>query len=256
MSAPTILDRPHAGLLDWLRKHDVDHEVHEHPEAFTARQTASAEGVDPATFAKVVLVGTADGRSVMLLVDAIDQVDLHKARHALETTDVRLLTEPEAATLTPGCAIGAAPAVGALFDLPMVADHAVREDSGDQLQRRQPPMQRSRGSRGVGRETGVVYADLAIDDDIRPRGREDDPWATPRLDRCPRGGDRRPSRRRSPSNASSPMCPTTVAPPGTCATTFDPAWWWGSAADRREPQRQSTSCASCDSGDRLPVSTT
>jgi Ala-tRNA(Pro) deacylase len=168
MNASAILDRPHAGLLEWLARHHVDHEVHEHPEAFTARQTASAEGVDPATFAKVVMVRTADGRAVMLVVDAIDQVDLHKARRALDATDVRLLAEPQVAELTPGCAIGAVPAIGALFDLPMVADFAVRDD---------PVISFNAGSHRFSvrvdraaweRATGVAYADLALDDDVRP----------------------------------------------------------------------------------------
>lgn len=168
MNASAILDRPHVGLLDWLAKHDVDHEVHEHPEAFTARQTASAEGVDPATFAKVVLVATEDGRGVMFVVDAIDQVDLHKARVALDAADVRLLSEPEAARLTPGCETGAVPALGALWDLPMVADFAVRDD---------PAISFNAGSHHFSvrvdraaweRASGVVYADLALDDDARP----------------------------------------------------------------------------------------
>ena len=168
MNASAILDRPHAGLLDWLARHDVDHEVHEHPEAFTARGTASAEGVDPATFAKVVMVRTDDERTFMLVVDAIDQVDLHKARHALGASDVRLLTEPDAAAAPPGCAVGAEPAIGALFDLPMVADHAVRDD---------PVISFNAGSHRFSvrvdrvaweRATGVAYADIALDDDVRP----------------------------------------------------------------------------------------
>lgn len=168
MNASAILDRPHAGLLEWLARHEVDHEVHEHPEAFTARGTASAEGIDPATFAKVVMVRTEDGRAVMLIVDAIDQVDLHKARKVLDATDVRLLSEPEVAALTPGCAIGAEPAVGPLFELPMVADFAVRDD---------PVISFNAGSHRFSvrvdrvaweRASGVTYADLALDDDARP----------------------------------------------------------------------------------------
>jgi Ala-tRNA(Pro) deacylase len=168
MSASTVLDRPHAGLLQWLAKHNVEHEVHEHPEAFTARSTASAEGVDPATFAKVVMVRTDDGRNVLLVVDAIDQVDLHKARLVLDASDVRLMSEPDAAGLTPGCETGAVPALGVLFDLPMVADHAVRDD---------PVISFNAGSHRFSvrldrvaweRAAEVAYADLALDDDVRP----------------------------------------------------------------------------------------
>jgi Ala-tRNA(Pro) deacylase len=168
MSAATILEQPHAGLLEWLASHGVEHEVHEHANAFTARQTASAEGVDPATFAKVIAVRTDDGRDALLIVDAIDKVDLHKARLPLDAGDVRLLAEPDAAALTPGCAAGAVPAVGALFGLPMFADHAVRDD---------PAISFNAGSHRFSvrvdrvaweRAAGVVYADLAVDDDVRP----------------------------------------------------------------------------------------
>jgi len=105
---------------------------------------------------------------VMLVVDAIDQVDLRKARAALDAADVRLLAEPEAGRLTPGCEIGAVPAIGALWDLPMVADHAVRDD---------PVISFNAGSHHYSvrvdraaweRASGVAYADLALDDDARP----------------------------------------------------------------------------------------
>lgn len=43
-------------LLDWLVKHGVDHEVHHHRSTMTASETARAEGVDPRTFAKTVIV--------------------------------------------------------------------------------------------------------------------------------------------------------------------------------------------------------
>lgn len=168
MTAATILDRPHAGLLDWLARHGVEHDLHEHPEAFTARQTASVEGVDPATFVKVVVVVTDDGRTVLLLVDAVDQVDLRKAELALEASEVRLLPEPDAAALTPDCAVGTVPAVGQLFDLPMLADHGVRDD---------PAISFNAGSHRFSvrvdraaweKATGVRYADIAVDDDVRP----------------------------------------------------------------------------------------
>ena len=141
---------PHAGLLDWLREHGVDHEVHEHAQAFTAASTARAEGVDARTFAKVVGVVADDGRKALLIVDAPDRLDLHKARQVLRARDVRLLTEPELAALAPGCDAGALPAVGPVFGLPMFADYAVQDDCGDQLQRRDAPPQRARRSRRMG----------------------------------------------------------------------------------------------------------
>ena len=166
MDAPTLA-RPHGGLLHWLQDHDVDYEVHEHPVAYSATRTAVSEGVDPQTFAKVVGVRTADGRDALIVLDAPDRVDLHKARLALDAIDVALLDEEELAAVTPGCEPGAIPAVGRLFQLPMVADYAVRDN------------QEISFHAGTHRHTvrvdrfawehasGVRYADLAADDDDR-----------------------------------------------------------------------------------------
>ena len=128
MNATETLDRPYPPLLEWLKSQDVDFEVHEHDPAFTARATATAEGIDPRTFAKVVGVATHDGPQVLVVLDATDQLDLHKARRALGAGDVQLLTEAELTALTPGCAVGAIPAVGSLFGLATYADYAVRDD--------------------------------------------------------------------------------------------------------------------------------
>jgi Ala-tRNA(Pro) deacylase len=171
MTAETILDRPYEPLLEWLASEDIEYVIHEHGEAFTARATAAAEGVDPRTFAKVLAVEASDGRKALVVLDAIDRLDPHKAREALRVDDVRLLTEHELADLAPGCDVGAMPAVGSLFGLSTYADHAVRED---------PEVSFSAGSHrfsvrvdreGWARASDVVYADLAADVDGEP------PWA-------------------------------------------------------------------------------
>lgn len=168
MSASATLDRPYPGLLDWLASHDVEYEIHEHDLAFTARATATAEGVDPRTFAKVVGVATRDGRNVLIVLDATDQLDLHKAGRALGASNARLLTEAELTALAPGCEVGAIPAVGSLFGLATYADYAVRDD---------PEISFNAGSHRFSarverasweRACEVVYADLAVESDSRP----------------------------------------------------------------------------------------
>jgi Ala-tRNA(Pro) deacylase len=155
-------------LLEWLRSRAIEHDVHEHPETFTARQTALAEGVDPRTFAKVVAVRTDDQQTVLLVLDATDHVDLRKAREALLADDVRLLTEAELAALAPDCEAGAMPAVGALFDLPMVADHAIREDAALSFNAGTHRCAVRVDRRAWERATDVRYVDLAEDADARP----------------------------------------------------------------------------------------
>jgi Ala-tRNA(Pro) deacylase len=165
MDAPTLLDRPNARLLDWLAREKVDYDIHEHPRTSTAPETADAEHVDPRTFAKVVGVRTRDERNVLLVLDATDRLDLDKARRVLDASDVRLLTEAELAQLAPDCEVGAIPAVGQLFGIPMIADHAVRED---------PMISFNAGSHSFSirvdrlrweRACGLAYADLAVDRD-------------------------------------------------------------------------------------------
>jgi Ala-tRNA(Pro) deacylase len=167
-TTPTTSAGPHKGLVDWLVSESIKHEIHEHPLAFTARETARAEGVEPTTFAKVVGVMTGEGSNALIVLDATDHLDLRKARKALDTGHLRLMTEDELAALAPDCEVGALPAVGALYQLPMYADYAVRED---------PEISFNAGSHRYSvrvdrvawdSATGVVYADLAEEVDRRP----------------------------------------------------------------------------------------
>jgi Ala-tRNA(Pro) deacylase len=121
-----------------------------------------AEGVDPRTFAKVIVVALG-GRHVLVVLDATDQLDLHKASRALEVANVRLITEPELAALAPGFEVGAMPAVGALFGLPTYADYAVRDDPEISFNggnhRTSVRVERAAWERAC----SVTYADLAAD---------------------------------------------------------------------------------------------
>ena len=123
---PAVLTGPHRGLLEWLATHLVSYELHEHPVTYTARETARAEHVSPASFAKAVGVVTDDGRMALMVLDANDHLDMLRARHVLGATHVRLMTEDELAAACPGCDVGATPPIGELFGLPTYVDHAIR----------------------------------------------------------------------------------------------------------------------------------
>ncbi len=168
MNTETTLERPYQPLLDWFAAHNVEYEIHEHAAAFTARATATAEGVDPRTFAKVVAVASHDGRTALIVLDATDQLDLRKARLAMGASDVRLLSEAELTALAPGCDVGAIPAVGALYGLTTYADYAVRDDPEISFNagshRFSARVERARWERAC----TVLYADLAVDADAGP----------------------------------------------------------------------------------------
>ena len=163
LANPTLTTTgPHQQLMSWLAERGIEHERHEHAAAFTARETAHAEGVDPRTFAKVVGVRTDDDRNYLLILDATDQVDLVKAGAALFARRVRLLTEAELAALAPDCEPGTIPAVGVLFHVPMVADYAVREDRDISFNAGSHRWSVRVDRFAWERATAVRYADLAI----------------------------------------------------------------------------------------------
>lgn len=168
MNVDVIVDRPYQPLLDWLARHDVEYELHEHDRAFTAHATATAEGVDPHTFAKVVAITARDVGPAIVVIDATDLLDLRKARRVMDAADVSLLTEAELAALAPGCELGAIPAVGSLFGLTTYADYAVRDDEAISFNAGSHRFAVRVERAGWERACGAVYADLAADAGATP----------------------------------------------------------------------------------------
>lgn len=114
-------------LRGWLEAHAIAYQIHEHPLAYTALATAHAEGVDPGTFAKVVGVRTDTGRVALVVLDAVDALDLGKVAD-LVGSPVRLLSERELADACPNWEVGAVPPVASLAGEQVFADEAVREN--------------------------------------------------------------------------------------------------------------------------------
>jgi Ala-tRNA(Pro) deacylase len=167
MDAPAQA-RPYAALMDWLREHGIEHEIHEHAATFTAASTARVEGVSARSFAKVVGVIADDDRKALIVLDAPDHVDLCKVATIMGAREARLMTELELSSLAPGCEPGATPAVGSLFGSPMFVDHAVRED---------PEISFNAGTHRHAvrvdrvaweRATDVQYTNLAVHDERLP----------------------------------------------------------------------------------------
>ena len=161
MTVETLKPGPHPGLIDWLAGRHVEYELHEHPETFTAEATARAEHLDPRCFVKVVGVVAADGRRMLLLVDADDHVDLSKARRALGSGDVRIMTEHEFAALDPDCETGTVPPVPELCGVPVYADYAVRDTPEVAFHAGSHRYSVHVDRRAWERASGVTYADLA-----------------------------------------------------------------------------------------------
>jgi len=96
----------------------------EHPQAYTAREVASAEHLPPREVAKTVVVFGDDGYH-MMVVPATRLVDFHEVRLALGLTHARMATEEELGRLFPDCELGAMPPFGNLYNMPVNLDSAL-----------------------------------------------------------------------------------------------------------------------------------
>lgn len=153
---------PYPAIIDWLQRHGVEYELHEHPRAYTAAEAAHAEGVEPTSFAKVVGVRTSDGRTALAVLDATDQVELGELARELGVAWVALLGEAEFGALAPECEVGTAPPIPELVNVPVYVDEAVRADPKISF-----PAGSHRHSVRVDREAwereaGVGYAKFAV----------------------------------------------------------------------------------------------
>lgn len=114
-------------LRGWLETYEIAYQIHEHPLAYTALATARAEGVDPATFGKVVGVRTEAGRVALVVLDAIDALDLGKVAR-LVGSPVRLMSEHELGEACAGWEVGTVPPVPTLAGEQVFADDGIRAD--------------------------------------------------------------------------------------------------------------------------------
>lgn len=111
-------------VLDQAR---ISYEVYNHPQVFTAQETAATQHMSGREMAKVVILKV-DGSFVMAVVPASRFVNLRKVRLGLGVMDVSLATEDEFDALFPECEIGAMPPFGNLFGLPVYVDPALEKD--------------------------------------------------------------------------------------------------------------------------------
>jgi Ala-tRNA(Pro) deacylase len=77
--------------------------------------------------AKTVIIHSELGYA-MLVIPGHKLVDFQEVRHELGLQQVRMVTEYELGKLFPDCELGAMPAVGSLYDLPVYLDAALAEE--------------------------------------------------------------------------------------------------------------------------------
>lgn len=114
-------------LRAYLDSEAIPYELHEHARVVTAQQLAAAEHVSGWLVAKPVMLW-AGGHLVMAVLPAPLEIDMDKARAALDVAGVRLATEDEFASVFPDCETGAEPPFGNLYDVPVYIDERLVSD--------------------------------------------------------------------------------------------------------------------------------
>jgi len=114
-------------LTEALDAHQVKYVTIRHSCAFTAQEIAAEAHVSGRKMAKVVMVKL-DGKMAMVVVSAVDKVDLDLVRGKAQAKRVELASENEFAALFPGVETGAMPPFGNLYGLPVYVDETLSED--------------------------------------------------------------------------------------------------------------------------------
>jgi len=98
-----------------------------HPQAYTARELASAEHLPSREVAKTVVI-FGDNRYHLVVVPANRLVDFQEVRISLGLTHARLATESEVGELFPDCELGAMPPFGNLYGIAVYLDCDLAEE--------------------------------------------------------------------------------------------------------------------------------
>lgn len=114
-------------VREFLDQRGVHYEEHPHRPAVSAQQVAAVAHESGWHVAKPVLLKVGD-ELAMALVPAPVDVDLDKARTALNREDVVLASESEFSPLFDDCDIGAEPIFGNVYGLPVYIDPTLKND--------------------------------------------------------------------------------------------------------------------------------
>jgi Ala-tRNA(Pro) deacylase len=113
--------------MAYLREQQAPFAIGIHPIAYTAQDVAAAEHIPNQIMAKVVVV-SADGALVMLVLPTSHRVDLAKVVAALGAKELYLVDEQDLTTAFPDCEVGAMPPFGNLYNIPVYVDQQLAED--------------------------------------------------------------------------------------------------------------------------------
>jgi Ala-tRNA(Pro) deacylase len=116
-----------ATLRAYLDQNNIKYTLCSHSRAYTAQELAAAMHVPGREMAKVVIVKI-DGQFAMLVLPAPHHINFERLREAMSADQVELATEAEFQRLFPDCEIGAMPAFGNLYGLPVYVARPLTRD--------------------------------------------------------------------------------------------------------------------------------
>jgi len=118
---------PAKQLKKYLDDERVKYTTITHSQAFTSQEIAHAAHISGHNVAKTVIANV-DGRMVMLVLPASDQVVFEFLKEAIGARHVELATEREFQDLFPECELGAMPPFGNLFGMDVYVAESLTHD--------------------------------------------------------------------------------------------------------------------------------
>jgi Ala-tRNA(Pro) deacylase len=109
-------------LEELLAREAVPHTLVPHAEVYTAREVALVSHLPGREVAKALVARDGAGAALMVVLPAACRLDMAALQALAGRRRLRLATEEELARLFPDCEVGAMPAVGALYGMPVYAD--------------------------------------------------------------------------------------------------------------------------------------
>lgn len=110
-----------------LDSRNISFRSYNHPPTYTAQETAEVLHISGYEVAKSVVLKV-DGRFVITVLPACQQVDLEIFRQKLDAKTVELATEKELQCIAPMCDKGSIPPIGNLFGLPVYVATSLADD--------------------------------------------------------------------------------------------------------------------------------
>ena len=118
---------PAEKLRTFLDKHKIKYVTIKHSLAYTAQEIAASAHIHGKEVAKTVIVKV-NGKMAMAVIPANFKIDLSLVSKAAGAGRAELASEEEFEDLFPGCALGAMPPFGNLYDLPVYVDKLLADD--------------------------------------------------------------------------------------------------------------------------------